>query len=159
MDVSWPDVNSLAETLIIPLASMSNETSTLGTPLGKAGIPDSLKFPINCPPYVSIPNVKGVTSNSKTSLIAPLSTPPWIAAPKATASSGLMEVFGFFLNSDSTVERIFGIRVIPPTNITSSMSSLSKSESFKARFTGSIVSLIKCRVMASNSSSVSFMEM
>ncbi len=40
------------------------------------------------PPSVSIPSVSGVTSSSRTSLTSPFSTPPWIAAPTATTSSG-----------------------------------------------------------------------
>ena len=48
----------------------------------------SINFVIT-PPKVSIPNDRGVTSNSR-SLTSPLKTPPWIAAPKATHSSGLM---------------------------------------------------------------------
>ena len=52
------------------------------------------------PPTVSIESVKGVTSNNKTSLsspyktISPLSFPAWIAAPKATHSSGFKDLLG-----------------------------------------------------------------
>lgn len=49
------------------------------------------------PPNVSIPKVKGVTSSNKTSLISPAKTPPWIAAPIATTSSGLMDLLVFYL--------------------------------------------------------------
>ena len=42
------------------------------------------------PPRVSIPSVNGVTSRSNTSDLSPLSTAPCVAAPKATASSGLI---------------------------------------------------------------------
>jgi hypothetical protein len=41
------------------------------------------------PPRVSMPRESGVTSSSSTSLTSPASTPPWIAAPTATTSSGL----------------------------------------------------------------------
>ncbi len=44
---------------------------------------------VNTPPSVSIPSESGVTSSSKTSLHVARSTPPWMAAPMATTSSGL----------------------------------------------------------------------
>lgn len=53
----------------------------------------SISF-VNTPPSVSIPSESGVTSNKSTSLTSPASTPPWIAAPKATASSGLTALLG-----------------------------------------------------------------
>lgn len=37
------------------------------------------------PPKVSMPNESGVTSKSNKSFISPLKTPPWMAAPTATA--------------------------------------------------------------------------
>src|SRR5215472_2492381 len=40
------------------------------------------------PPSVSMPSDSGVTSSSSTSLTSPFRTPPWIAAPTATTSSG-----------------------------------------------------------------------
>ena len=40
------------------------------------------------PPIVSIPNVKGVTSKSRTSVTSPANTAPCMAAPTETASSG-----------------------------------------------------------------------
>ncbi|EKD90699.1 MAG: hypothetical protein ACD_30C00104G0003 [uncultured bacterium] len=49
---------------------------------------------VDTPPKVSIPKVKGVTSKSKTSLTSPPKTPPWIAAPIATTSSGLIPLCG-----------------------------------------------------------------
>ncbi len=69
------------------------------------------------PPRVSIPNERGVTSSKRRSLTSPLRTPkkiiiiyvksnrifwfiyslpPWIAAPMATASSGLTLLLGTF---------------------------------------------------------------
>ena len=48
----------------------------------------SINF-VKTPPKVSIPRESGVTSKSKTSLTSPVNTPPWIAAPEATTSSGL----------------------------------------------------------------------
>ena len=46
------------------------------------------------PPRVSMPKDNGVTSKRTTSLTSPTSTPPWIAAPMATHSSGLMPLNG-----------------------------------------------------------------
>ena len=46
------------------------------------------------PPFVSMPSDSGVTSSSSTSLTSPRSTPAWIAAPTATTSSGLTDLFG-----------------------------------------------------------------
>ena len=46
------------------------------------------------PPNVSIPKDRGVTSRSTTSLTSPPRTPPCIAAPRATTSSGLTDLFG-----------------------------------------------------------------
>ena len=66
-------------------------------------------------------------------------TPPWIAAPKATASSGLTDWFGLWPVSASTASCTAGIRVEPPTKITSSMSALVKPASFKALRTGILV--------------------
>ncbi len=43
---------------------------------------------VNTPPKVSIPRDRGVTSSSRTSLTSPPRTPPWMAAPMATTSSG-----------------------------------------------------------------------
>jgi len=46
---------------------------------------------VNTPPSVSIPNDNGVTSSNSKSLTSPRSTPPYIAAPTDTASSGLTD--------------------------------------------------------------------
>ena len=77
---------------------------------------------VNTPPNVSIPNDRGVTSKSKTSFTSPVNTPPWIAAPIATTSSGFTPLDGFFLKNFSTSSCIFGILVDPPTRIISSIS-------------------------------------
>ena len=49
---------------------------------------------VKTPPRVSIPRDRGVTSSSSTSVTSPASTPPWMAAPMATASSGLTALLG-----------------------------------------------------------------
>jgi len=46
------------------------------------------------PPSVSMPSDSGVTSSSTTSFTSPVSTPPWMAAPTATTSSGFTPLCG-----------------------------------------------------------------
>ena len=46
------------------------------------------------PPMVSIPSESGITSTSVMSFTSPWKIPAWIAAPRATTSSGLMVRFG-----------------------------------------------------------------
>jgi hypothetical protein len=86
---------------------------------------------VKTPPIVSIPKESGVTSNKSTSFTSPVNTAPWMAAPIATASSGLTPLFGAFPKNSLTLSYTFGILVIPPTNKTSSILSLVKPESFK----------------------------
>ena len=74
----------------------------------------SISF-VNTPPNVSIPSESGVTSKSKTSLTSPASTPPWIAAPIATHSSGLIPLNGSLPVNFLTASTTAGIRVEPPT--------------------------------------------
>src|SRR5437667_2547819 len=66
------------------------------------------------PPSVSIPSESGVTSSSNTSLTSPLSTPPWIAAPTATASSGLTSLRGSLPKNSFTVACPLGMLVMAP---------------------------------------------
>ena len=110
---------------------------------------DSISFVIT-PPIVSIPKESGVTSRSKTSFTSPVKTPPCIAAPTATTSSGLTPFEGFFPKNFSTSFCITGILVDPPTRIISSISLLFKDASFKAFFTGSIDLLTKSELNCSN---------
>ena len=70
------------------------------------------------PPRVSTPRDSGVTSSSRMSLTSPASTPPWIAAPTATTSSGLRLVSGVWPKNSATASRTTGMRVEPPTNTT-----------------------------------------
>jgi len=81
----------------------------------------SMSFVIT-PPSVSIPSDKGVTSSKRISETSPPRTPPWIAAPIATTSSGLTPLLGSFWNIFFTTSWTAGIRVEPPTRITSSIS-------------------------------------
>ena len=75
------------------------------------------------PPSVSMPSESGVTSRRRTSFTSPARTPAWIAAPTATTSSGLTPRFGSLPpNIALTASMTAGMRVIPPTRTTSSMS-------------------------------------
>ena len=98
---------------------------------------------VKTPPNVSIPNDRGVTSNNKTSLTSPAKTAPCIAAPNATHSSGFTPLFGSLPKNSLTVSTIFGIRVMPPTKTTSSISLAVTPASFNAALQGSIVLFIK----------------
>ena len=81
----------------------------------------SISFVLTAP-IVSIPRLRGVTSNNNTSLTSPCNTPPCIAAPIATTSSGLTPFIGSFPKIFLTCSWTAGIRVIPPTNTTASIS-------------------------------------
>ncbi len=102
------------------------------------------------PPKVSIPKDKGVTSSNNTSLTSPCKTPPWIAAPTATASSGFTSLRGSLSKISLTFSCTFGIRVWPPTKITSSISDADKLASFIAIRQGSTVRSISSSTRLSN---------
>ena len=101
-------------------------------------------------PIVSIPNDKGVTSNNNTSFTSPDKTPPWMAAPKATTSSGFTPLLGDFLKKFSTASWTAGILVEPPTNTISSISEIDKSAFFSAFLQGAIVLFTKSSINCSN---------
>ena len=75
-------------------------------------------------PLVSMPRDSGVTSRSRTSFTSPLSTPAWIAAPTATASSGLIPLSPSLPVSSLDEVDTAGMRVEPPTSSTWSILSL-----------------------------------
>ena len=105
----------------------------------------SISFVIT-PPSVSMPSDSGVTSRSRTSLTSPARTPAWIAAPMPTTSSGLTPLWGSLpLNIALTASTTAGIRVMPPTRITSSMSAALSPASFSAASTGLRVFSIRSR--------------
>jgi len=58
---------------------------------------------VKTPPRVSIPRDSGVTSSSSRSVTSPFMTPPWMAAPEATTSSGFTPREGSFLNRSFTM--------------------------------------------------------
>ena len=109
------------------------------------------------PPRVSIPSDSGVTSSSSTSLTSPPSTPPWIAAPMATASSGFRSLRGSLPKKFCTVSCTFGIRVWPPTRMTSSMSLADRPASLSAILHGSMVRSISSSTSDSSLARVIFM--
>ena len=77
---------------------------------------------VKTPPRVSMPRDSGVTSSSSTSFTSPLSTPAWMAAPMATTSSGLTPLWGSLPKICLTFSCTRGMRVMPPTRMTSSIS-------------------------------------
>ena len=91
------------------------------------------------PPIVSIPNVKGVTSNSNTSFTSPDRTAPCMAAPIATASSGLTSLRGSFPKKSVTFSCTMGMRVWPPTKMTSLISDTDLPASLRAILSGDMV--------------------
>ena len=109
----------------------------------------SISF-VNTDPIVSIPRESGVTSNSNTSFTSPVRTPPWIAAPIATTSSGFTPLEGAFPKNFSTASWIAGILVEPPTKIISSISETLIPALAKADLQGSIVLSIRLWANCSN---------
>ena len=192
---------SWAETLRIPLTSISKATSIWGTPRGDGGIPASTNLPrlllslaitrspwrtwistevcpsvaventwdllvgivvlrsmilVNTSPKVSIPSDSGVTSKSKIFSTPPPSTPPWTAAPSATASSGFTDRSAVFPPKNfCSAFWTKGIRVEPPTKIIRSMSAGLSSQSFKAWIMGWMVFTTKGLTNSSNLARVS----
>ena len=109
----------------------------------------SISF-VATPPKVSIPSDRGVTSSNNKSLTSPLSTPPWIAAPKATHSSGFISLWGSFPIKFLTNSWTAGTLVDPPTRRTFSISLADNPASFRASSTGFLVSSTRCFVSSSN---------
>ena len=107
-------------------------------------------------PIVSIAKVNGVTSSRRISLTSPPKTPPWIAAPTATTSSGLTDWFGVLPKKSFTTWTTLGILVIPPTIITSSRSWASSLASLRQSSTGLRVFWIRSSTRLSILARVSF---
>mmetsp|Transcript_19353 Transcript_19353/g.66728 ORF Transcript_19353/g.66728 Transcript_19353/m.66728 type:complete len:282 (-) Transcript_19353:511-1356(-) len=105
---------------------------------------------VNMPPSVSMPSESGVTSKSRMSLTSPLSTPPWMAAPMATTSSGFTPRCGFLPKNVWTVSWTLGMRVMPPTRITSSIADLDTLASVTHFWHGPSVRWTSLSTMASN---------
>ena len=109
------------------------------------------------PPRVSIPRESGVTSSSSTSFTSPCRTPPWIAAPMATTSSGFTPLWGSLPKISFTFSCTLGIRLIPPTRITSSMSEALSPASFSANSQGPTVRSTRSSTSASYLARLSLM--
>ena len=108
------------------------------------------------PPSVSMPSDSGVTSSSSTSLTSPASTPAWIAAPTATASSGLTSLRGSLPKKSFTTFCTSGMRVWPPTRITSATSLIDRPASLSAMRQGSMVFCTRSSTSDSSLARVSF---
>jgi len=107
------------------------------------------------PPSVSTPSESGVTSRRTMSSFSPARTAPWIAAPIATTSSGLMLLFGSLPKISFTRACTAGVRVEPPTSTTSSMSFGVSLASSRALMTGPRQRSVRCCVSCSNFDRVS----
>ena len=109
----------------------------------------SINF-VNTPPYVSIPNDNGVTSNNTKSFTSPDNTPPWIAAPIATHSSGFIPLSASFPVILFTASCTAGTLVEPPTNNTLWISFADNPASLRAWLTGPAVASTKSWINSSN---------
>ena len=95
---------------------------------------------VNTPPSVSMPSDSGVTSRSRMSFTSPRSTPPWMAAPIATTSSGFTPLFGSLpANRSLTISFTLGMRLMPPTSSTSLISDAEMPASLMHARHGSLV--------------------
>mmetsp|Transcript_41946 Transcript_41946/g.108636 ORF Transcript_41946/g.108636 Transcript_41946/m.108636 type:complete len:317 (-) Transcript_41946:776-1726(-) len=114
---------------------------------------------VKTPPMVSMPRLRGVTSSSRMSFTSPRSTPPWMAAPMATTSSGLTEWHSCLppKNSDR-ISWTRGMRVEPPTSTISSTASGPSPASARTWETGSIRRWSRSALMSSNSARVMVQE-
>mmetsp|Transcript_14331 Transcript_14331/g.38371 ORF Transcript_14331/g.38371 Transcript_14331/m.38371 type:complete len:527 (-) Transcript_14331:71-1651(-) len=105
---------------------------------------------VKTPPRVSMPRESGVTSRRRMSLTSPRRTPPWMAAPSATTSSGLTPRFGVLPKNLVTVSWTMGTRVMPPTSRISLRSFEAIPASFRHFFMGSSVRATSGSTMDSN---------
>src|SRR5882762_1605429 len=97
-----------------------------------------------------MPSESGVTS-SNSMFFTPWSRMlAWTAAPSATTSSGFSSMCGLRPKNSWTVRRISGVRVVPPTRTTSSMSAGLSCASASACLTGPIVRSTTGRIRASS---------
>ncbi len=109
------------------------------------------------PPSVSMPSDSGVTSSSSTSLRSPDRTWPCTAAPTATASSGFTSLRGSLPKNSLTFSCTLGMRVMPPTRMTSSMSDTDTPASLMAVRQGAMVRSIRSSTRLSSLERVSLM--
>ena len=88
------------------------------------------------------------------SLTSPVNTPPWIAAPIATTSSGLISDEGSLPKTSVTVRAMIGERVWPPTRMTLSTSDGCNLASQRAFWQGSTDASTRSWTISSNFSRV-----
>src|SRR6059036_2833724 len=112
---------------------------------------------VNTPPRVSMPSESGVTSRRRTSFTSPFSTAPWMPAPTATTSSGLTPLCGSLPKSFLTRAWTAGMRVMPPTSTTSSISLVERPASLSAVTQGCSRRSSRSAHSASSLARVSFM--
>ena len=105
------------------------------------------------PPTVSMPRESGTTSTRRRSRRAPASTDAWTAAPSATTWSGSSAAYGSMPKNAPTAARTAGIRVLPPTRTTRSISGLPASR--MARRQAAMVRSISGAASCSRSARVS----
>ena len=101
------------------------------------------------PPTVSIPRDSGTTSTSNKSRRMPASTDACTAAPSATTWSGSSAAYGSRPKNALTASRTAGMRVLPPTSTTRSISGAPASRI--ARRHASIVRSTSGAIIVSNS--------
>mmetsp|Transcript_38558 Transcript_38558/g.53548 ORF Transcript_38558/g.53548 Transcript_38558/m.53548 type:complete len:253 (+) Transcript_38558:684-1442(+) len=111
------------------------------------------------PPKVSRPRERGVTSKRTISETSPARTPAWTAAPRATTSSGFTVMLADFLVMEEMRAEMAGMRVEPPTRITSLISDRSSFASLRAVSTGTRHLSIKSEQSCSNFARVSVVSM
>mmetsp|Transcript_4278 Transcript_4278/g.8909 ORF Transcript_4278/g.8909 Transcript_4278/m.8909 type:complete len:236 (-) Transcript_4278:690-1397(-) len=105
---------------------------------------------VKTPPSVSMPSESGVTSSRRMSFTSPRRTPPWMAAPIATTSSGLTPREGALPKKPSTFSWTLGMRDMPPTRITSLTSLVEIPASLMHFSHGPIVRCTRGSTMPSN---------
>ena len=105
------------------------------------------------PPMVSMPSDRGITSSSSRSpaVLLPASWLAWMAAPKATTSSGFRLVKGSLPKNSATARCTCGMRVEPPTMTTPCTSSRARCASRRARRTAAMERAVRSAVTASKS--------
>ncbi len=84
------------------------------------------------------------------SLTSPFKMPPWMPAPMATTSSGLISRLGSRPKMRLTVEMTIGLRVCPPTSSTSSIWSGRRRACWRASRQGSSVFSTRSPTSSSN---------
>jgi hypothetical protein len=112
---------------------------------------------VNTPPRVSMPSDSGVTSSSSTSLTSPLQHAALDRRADRHDLVGLTPLRGSLPKNSLTASCTFGMRVMPPTRITSSISPRLTAGVLERLRQGSMVFWIRSSTSASSLARVSFM--